>query len=43
MGIAVVGGMLISTFLTLFVVPVMYLYMSTARQAGSVAKGGAHA
>jgi len=32
MGIAVVGGMLVSTFLTIFIVPAMYLYISTNRQ-----------
>lgn len=32
MGTAVVGGMLVSTLLTIFVVPVMYLYISTDRQ-----------
>ncbi|MDO5663911.1 MAG: efflux RND transporter permease subunit [Bacteroidia bacterium] len=32
MGIAVVGGMLISTLLTLFVVPAMYMYLSTNRE-----------
>jgi multidrug efflux pump len=31
MGVAVVGGMLVSTFLTLFIVPAMYMYISTAR------------
>ena len=31
MGIAVVGGMLVSTFLTLFIVPAMYCYISTDR------------
>jgi multidrug efflux pump len=31
MGVAVVGGMLVSTFLTLFIVPSMYMYISTAR------------
>jgi multidrug efflux pump len=33
MGIAVVGGMLISTLLTLFVVPAMYMYVSTSRKS----------
>ncbi|MCE5205283.1 MAG: efflux RND transporter permease subunit [Porphyromonadaceae bacterium] len=32
MGTAVVGGLLISTLLTLFVVPVMYIYLSTDRE-----------
>ncbi len=32
MGTAVVGGMIISTFLTLFIVPAMYSYISTDRQ-----------
>ena len=32
MGTAVVGGMLISTLLTLFVVPAMYMYISTKRK-----------
>lgn len=32
MGIAVVGGMLISTFLTLFIIPAMYTYISTDMQ-----------
>jgi multidrug efflux pump len=32
MGTAVVGGLLISTLLTLFVVPVMYTYLSTDRE-----------
>ncbi|MDF9829930.1 efflux RND transporter permease subunit [Parabacteroides sp. PF5-6] len=31
MGTAVVGGMLVSTFLTLFIVPAMYSYISTER------------
>ena len=33
MGTAVVGGLLISTLLTLFVIPVMYIYLSTNREA----------
>lgn len=32
MGIAVVGGMLVSTFLTLFVIPAMYSFISTDRR-----------
>ena len=32
MGTAVVGGMLVSTFLTLFVIPAMYSYVSTDRK-----------
>ena len=32
MGIAVVGGMVVSTFLTMFIVPVMYGYISTDRE-----------
>jgi multidrug efflux pump len=32
MGTAVVGGLLISTLLTLFVVPVMYIYLSTDQE-----------
>ena len=31
MGISVVGGMLISTFLTMFIVPAVYTYISTNR------------
>lgn len=33
MGVAVVGGMIVSTFLTLFIVPAMYSYISTDRRA----------
>ncbi|GHU67873.1 acriflavin resistance protein [Bacteroidia bacterium] len=32
MGISVIGGMLVSTFLTLFVVPCVYTYFSTSRK-----------
>lgn len=32
MGVAVIGGMLISTLLTMFIVPGMYLYISTDRK-----------
>ncbi|MDR1683649.1 MAG: efflux RND transporter permease subunit [Candidatus Symbiothrix sp.] len=32
MGISVIGGMLVSTFLTLFVVPAVYTYFSTNRE-----------
>jgi multidrug efflux pump len=31
MGISVVGGMLISTLLTMFIVPAVYTYISTNR------------
>jgi multidrug efflux pump subunit AcrB len=30
-GLAVIGGMLVSTFLTLFVVPAMYMFVSSNR------------
>ncbi len=33
MGVAVVGGMVVSTFLTLFIVPAMYMYISTERKS----------
>ncbi len=39
MGIAVIGGMTISTFLTVFIVPVMYLYISTDREKKAQKKG----
>ncbi|SHE78141.1 efflux RND transporter permease subunit [Dysgonomonas macrotermitis] len=32
MGVAVVGGMLVSTMLTIFVVPAMYMFISTNRE-----------
>jgi len=38
MGTAVVGGLLISTLLTLFVIPVMYIYFSTDREALKIKK-----
>ncbi len=38
MGIAVIGGMTISTFLTVFIVPVMYLYISTDREKKALKK-----
>ena len=31
MGVAVVGGMLVSTFLTMYIVPAVYTYISTNR------------
>ena len=33
MGTAVIGGLLISTFLTLFLIPAMYIYLSTDRKS----------
>ncbi|MCQ2095658.1 MAG: efflux RND transporter permease subunit [Bacteroidaceae bacterium] len=38
MGIAVVGGMVVSTFMTMFVVPAMYSFISTDRTRRSAAK-----
>ena len=32
MGVAVIGGMLVSTLLTLFIVPAMYNFISTDRK-----------
>ncbi len=38
MGIAVIGGLLVSTLLTMFIVPAMYMYISTDRskKAGNI-------
>ena len=36
MGVAVIGGLLISTLLTLFVVPAMYMFISTTRNKETV-------
>jgi multidrug efflux pump len=38
MGIAVIGGMTLSTFLTLYIVPAMYMYVSTDRSKKTVNK-----
>jgi multidrug efflux pump len=32
MGVSVIGGLLVSTFLTLFIVPAVYTYFSTNRK-----------
>ena len=32
MGVAVVGGMVVSTFFTMFIVPAIYSYISTERK-----------
>jgi multidrug efflux pump len=37
MGIAVIGGLLVGTFLTLFVVPATYTYLAAAKVRGQVA------
>jgi multidrug efflux pump len=38
MGVSVIGGMIVSTFLTLFVVPAVYTYFSTNREKHNHAK-----
>lgn len=38
MGVAVIGGMVVSTFLTLYVVPAMYMYISSDRGKGTSGK-----
>jgi multidrug efflux pump len=37
MGIAVIGGLLVGTFLTLFVVPATYTYLAGSKARGEVA------
>jgi multidrug efflux pump len=41
MGIAVIGGLLVGTFLTLFVVPATYTYLAAAKARGEVTSGPA--
>jgi multidrug efflux pump len=38
MGTSVVGGMIISSLLTLFVIPSIYLYLSTDRKRSEIIK-----
>ena len=40
MGTAVIGGLLISTFLTLYLIPSMYIYLSTDRKAAQKKSNG---
>ena len=40
MGTAVIGGLLISTLLTLFLIPAMYIYLSTDRKSAEEKKNG---
>lgn len=40
MGTAVIGGLLISTFLTLYLIPAMYIYLSTDRKAAQKKSNG---
>jgi multidrug efflux pump len=40
MGTAVIGGLLISTFLTLYLIPAMYIYLSTDRKMAREKKNG---
>ncbi len=40
MGTAVIGGLLISTMLTLFLIPAMYIYLSTDRKSAEEKKNG---
>jgi multidrug efflux pump len=40
MGTAVIGGLLISTFLTLYLIPAMYIYLSTDRKSAQKESNG---
>jgi multidrug efflux pump len=40
MGTAVIGGLLISTFLTLYLIPAMYIYLSTDRKSAHKKSNG---